>query len=169
MGGVFGGGDSKVKNEVNYPDWFDALYIPTLKELDKVRQAQLEQPVHPLAQMAYQGIAQQAMQGSPFVDQSMGWLQSMIGGQAPQMAPQQVPAAGNPAPRPGVRPPLPPIDWSGRIPIAQPNQPTPNRPQPQPQPQEPDLDPKVAEAKARAIARAKYQMGFDSVRGGMIK
>jgi hypothetical protein len=141
MGGVFGGGDSKVKNEVNYPDWFDALYIPTLKELDKVRQAQLEQPVHPLAQMAYQGIAQQAMQGSPFVDQSMGWLQSM----------------------------MPPIDWSGRIPIAQPNQPTPNRPQPQPQPQEPDLDPKVAEAKARAIARAKYQMGFDSVRGGMIK
>jgi hypothetical protein len=109
--GVLGGGSETVRTDVNYPDWFDELYIPALQDMQGLYERQRNAPIHPLAGMAYRGIAEQAMQGSPFIDQSMGWLTGLINGtgQQPQMPQGGRATPLQPANQPNI---LDTIDWT---------------------------------------------------------
>jgi hypothetical protein len=126
MGGILGGGDSgdqEVTTKVSYPDWWMKMFRPAMESLQPIYQAQAQQPIHPLAQMAYQGIAQQAVNGSPMRQQGMDYISQLLGGPAPARTPP--PGTADPSGNP-----LAGIDWSGAPPSPPPPPPAAQPPPP---------------------------------------
>jgi hypothetical protein len=119
---ILGGGDDEqqVTTEINYPDWWEKLYQPTMESLNPIYQAQAANPVHPLAQIAYRGMAEQALAGSPMRQGGMNYISQLMGGPAGGFPAQQ---PTGPQPQQTQTPPASPlddIDFGGRPPAPPP-------------------------------------------------